>query len=301
MLIRILVFALACTVIPAPHAQADIKPKVLVIADTGFDTSLPIFKDRIIQEVCILDWYSCPNGRNFQEGLGSATIPLRISRIGGFSHGTQMASIAALTNSKINLILIRIVAYTNNGVRLPVQEFNVARVLDWVIQNRENLNIGALAMAQGHHSLSLGTNYCPKNPIIEKKILELRRLGIPVVLPAGNAADKSRIDWPACIPAALAIGSSTEKEEIAKFSNMDRASVDFYTLGYFDALMPGGGATRASGTSVSTLIAAANWVARANEEPDSTFNEIFEYFRQGPIIFDEQFNYGRLMFTQSEK
>lgn len=300
MLIRTIFTALTVTALALQSSsiQASEGPKVLVIADTGFDTALPLLQDRIIHEACILDWYSCPNGTNFQEGPGTASLPLRISQIGGFGHGTQMASIAALTDTKVKFILIRIIAYTSNGTRLPAQDSNIVRLLDWVLANKDKFNIGAVAMAQGHHSLLTVKDYCPKTPAVEKRILDLKRADIPFVLPTGNNADKTRIDWPACIPSALAIGASNDKDEIAKFSNIDRNLTDFYTSGYFDSLLPGGRASKASGTSVSTLIAATRWVAQSNQDPAATYSRTYQYFRGGPIIFDEVFNYGRLMFPQ---
>jgi len=278
--------------------QASESPRVLVIADTGFDTQLPIFKDRIIHEACILDWYSCPNGRNLQEGVGASALPLQLSQLWGFAHGTQMASIAALTDPSVKFVFIRIIAASSNGTRLPTSDSLVLRLLEWVSTNREKFNIGAVVMAQGHHSVLAVKDYCPKTPGVDKKITELKRLDIPVVLPAGNKGDKSRIDWPACIPSALAIGASTKKDEIAKFSNIDRKLVDFYELGYFDSYLPGGRKAPTSGTSVSALIAATKWVSQSNKNPAASYTELYLYFRGGPIIFDEVFNYGRLMFRQ---
>lgn len=281
------------------NTQASELPKVLVIADTGFDTQLPIFKDRIIHEACILDWSSCPNGRNFQEGVGASALPLQISQLGGFSHGTQMASVAALTDPSVKFIFVRIIAASSNGTRLPTSDSIVLRLLEWVSTNREKFNIGVVAMALGHHSVLPVKDYCPKSPGVDKKITELRRLGIPVVLPAGNNGDKSKIDWPACIPSALAIGASTKKDEIAKFSNIDRKLVDFYEIGYFDSYLPGGRKAPTSGTSVSALIAATKWVSQANNNPRASYPELYRYFRGGPIIFDEVANYGRLMLRES--
>ena len=300
MLIRTIATALAVTALAlqSTSVQASEGPKVLVIADTGFDTQLPLLQDRIIHEACILDWYLCPNGTNFQEGPETASLPLRISQIGGFGHGTQMASVAALTDANVKFILIRIIAYSSNGTRLPAQDSSVVRLLDWVLANKDKFNIGAVAMAQGHHSLLSTRDYCPKTPAVEKRIIELKRADIPFVLPTGNKADKEKIDWPACIPSALAIGASNDKDEIAKFSNIDRNLVDFYTPGYSDSFLPGGRAARASGTSVSTLIAATRWVAQSNHDPSASYSQTYQYFRGGPIIFDELFNYGRLMFRQ---
>ena len=282
-----------------PAHGDEFQSKSLVIIDTGFDTQLPLFQGRVIGEACILDWYSCPNKSNFQEGPGSASLPQAISSLNGFYHGTQMASIALMQSPDVKVILIRLVAHSSSGYRLPTQDENVARILEWVITNKVKFNIGAVAMAQGRSGLSGVRNYCPKIASVEKKIIELKRMDIPFVVPAGNEGDKSRINWPACIPSALAIGASTKEDQIASFSNIDRNLVDFYAPGVADATMPGGKISSTKGTSVSTIIAAANWVKISNQYPTKSYSDLYQFFRGGPIIFDDKFNYGRKMLFES--
>ena len=74
--ITLLIFAMFTSAVLVP-AQATTPQKSLVIIDTGFDTSLPVISDAVIFEVCILSWSLCPNGRTFQEGPGSATLPAK--------------------------------------------------------------------------------------------------------------------------------------------------------------------------------------------------------------------------------
>ena len=68
-------------------AQGDPLQKSLVIIDTGFDTSLPIIKDAVIYESCIMFWSGCPNGTSFQEGPGASALPTNISNTSNMSHG----------------------------------------------------------------------------------------------------------------------------------------------------------------------------------------------------------------------
>ncbi|MGV2433398.1 MAG UNVERIFIED_CONTAM: hypothetical protein LVQ98_09240 [Rickettsiaceae bacterium] len=42
----------------------------------------------------------------------------------------------------------------------------------------------------------------------ESKINTLMTAGIPVFFPTGNSRDYTKIDWPACIPASIAIGAT---------------------------------------------------------------------------------------------
>ncbi|MCF8552668.1 MAG: S8/S53 family peptidase [Candidatus Planktophila sp.] len=281
-------------------AQGDPLQKSLVIIDTGFDTSLPIIKDAVIYESCIMFWSGCPNGTSFQEGPGASALPTNISNTSNMSHGTQMASIAMNANPGQKIVLIRVVAYNANGDRMPISDSTVVKVFKWIATKRTELNIGAVAMAQGYHPTASGKNYCPKNVEMERIILDLKIANVPVFLPTGNAADKTRIDWPACIPAAIAIGAINSKGQIADYSNYDRNLVDFYTPGDAQALLPGGSPSSAVGTSVSTLIAASYWMNVASLKPELTVPEVSQLFRNaGRMIFDSKFRYGREMQIKS--
>ena len=281
-------------------AQGDPLQRSLVIIDTGFDTSLPIIKDAVIYESCIMLWSGCPNGTSFQEGPGASALPTNISNTSNMSHGTQMASIAMNANPGQKIVLIRVVAYNANGDRMPISDSTVVKVFKWIASKRTELNIGAVAMAQGYHPTASGKNYCPKNVEMEKIILDLKIANVPVFLPTGNAADKTRIDWPACIPAAIAIGAINSKGQIADYSNYDRNLVDFYTPGDAQALLPGGSPSSAVGTSVSTLIAASYWMNVASLKPELTVPEVSQLFRNaGRMIFDSKFRYGREMQIKS--
>lgn len=270
--------------------------KTLVIIDTGFDTSIPIISEAVVFESCIMSWSMCPNGMSFQEGPGSAALPANAITSGSISHGTQMTSIVLNANPGQKVVLVRIVSYNSRGERLPVNESTIVKTFKWIQSKRVEFNIGAVAMAQGHHPELSGKNYCPKSIEVEKIILDLKTKNVPVFLPTGNGSDKSRIDWPACIPAAMAIGAIDSKGQIASYSNYDRYLVDFYAQGSAPALLPGGIESSAVGTSVSTLIAASYWLQVANLKPELTAPEISQLFRNtGPIIFDSKYRYGREM------
>ena len=98
-----LIISIPATIQVASTAQADTAPTIAIL-DTALDTSLPIFKDRIAYEVCILEWNSCPNGKNFMEGPGSAVLPSNIISSNGFDHGTQMTSVVVGLDPNISSI-----------------------------------------------------------------------------------------------------------------------------------------------------------------------------------------------------
>lgn len=273
--------------------------QTVAILDTAIDTSLPIFNGKIIQEVCILDWPSCPNGDYYMEGSGSAFLAPEIISRNGFSHGTQMASAMILTNPNVNIIFIRIIAHNPSGLRLPTTEANVAEALDWVSQNKDKYNIQAVTMSQGHHKLLYYKQYCPISKRLKPAISNLKSMQIPVFFPTGNNSDPDRIDWPSCLEDSIAVGATDIKNNIASYSNNDYNLIDFYSLGEMRLYTVGNKAGIARGTSVSAQVAAANWLSIKSAKPQLTYQEIYDLLsrtsvktKSNKVLFGKLINLG---------
>ena len=247
----------------------------IAILDTALDTSLPIFKDKILFEACVTQWSSCPNGLSEMEGTNSSTLkPEWISK-NGFDHGTQIASIAVATNPNVKIVFVRIIGTSSTGLRQSTSEATVYNALDWVIRNKDKFNIQAVSMSQGHSAgRNPDPNYCPSTPITEGKINQLMTAGVPVFFPTGNARNYSKIDWPACIPSSVAIGATMPAETIAIYSNHDPLLTDFFALGQVKATNPGGKVVNVGGTSAATVIAATQWATIKASKPHLTYSQI---------------------------
>ena len=280
---------------PAFVAKAEPQATVAVL-DTALDTSLPQFKNKIAYEVCILEWNSCPNGKNFMEGPGSSVMPLTQMQKNGFDHGTQMVSALLQTNPNIQIVFVRIIGATSTGVRQVANEATFVNALDWVLKNKDRLNIQAVAMSQGHHNLLLGQNYCPNTISTQTRIKSLVSVGIPLFLPAGNVRDYSRIDWPACIDESISVGSSTDYEEIPIWSNVDIKKTDFYALGVMNLAGPGNITSNQVGTSISAQVAAGNWMALKAAKPTYTYQQLYDTFKSTSVtIANPKALQGRMM------
>ena len=249
----------------------------IAILDTALDTSLPIFKDKILFEACVTQWSSCPNGLFEMEGTNSSTLkPEWISK-NGFDHGTQIASIAVATNPNVKIVFVRIIGTSSTGLRQSTSEATVYNALDWVIRNKDKFNIQAVSMSQGHSAgRNPDPNYCPSTPITEGKINQLMTAGVPVFFPTGNARNYSKIDWPACIPSSVAIGATMPAETIAIYSNHDPLLTDFFALGQVKATNPGGKVVNVGGTSAATVIAATQWATIKASKPHLTYSQIYD-------------------------
>lgn len=247
---------------PVAIAQASVSDTpVLAILDTAIDSSLPQFKDKIVTEVCIVQYAVCPNGNAFQEGPGAASMPANIINLNGFDHGTIMTDVAIKSNPNLKVVFIKIVGNTPTGVRKPSGESSIAAALFWVKENASKYNIKAVSLSQGTHVLgAAGTDYCPKYSRTISAVTSLMSIDIPVFAASGNNRDYQRIDWPSCMPEVVSVGAVDQINQMTTYSNTDPKLLDFFALGNMSAAGPGNVLKNIAGTSASTQVAAAQYL-----------------------------------------
>jgi len=261
----------------------------IVIIDTAIDSTRKEFSGKIIQEVCVIEEGGlCPNGTGSQEGPGSATLPVDKVYKNGFEHGTIMALIANRVNPDINIIFVRIAGIKTNGSMQSFSYITVTKALDWVIRNKEKYNIVSVSASIGHHSLNSGTNYCPIRSVHNAFIANIDKLStmnVPVMFPSGNdQRDRTRIDFPACIPQVIAVGATNTYSPglvptISIFTNTG-PEIDFYTLGTF--MTP---VKNAVGTSGATAAFSAYWAKNYKGSLSETYN----YFKSISRVTNNQY------------
>lgn len=267
---------LSPTAATAALKSATLQTPAIAILDTALDTSIPEFQGRIIHEVCILEWNSCPNGQAFMEGTGSSVLPASLISKNGFDHGTQMVSAFVKNNKTANIVFVRIIGNSPQGSRQIANERTFVNALDWVYKNKERFNIQAVSMSQSHHNLMPGANYCPATSTTQNKIREFVAAQIPVFFPAGNLRDYKRISWPACINESIAVGGATDYDEMPIWTNADVNKTDFYALGIMSLTAPGNRTVNAVGTSISTQVAAAQWLTVKNAKPNLSYQQMYD-------------------------
>lgn len=253
----------------------------VAILDTAIDTTLPSLQGKIIQEVCYIEWTTCPNGKSFMEGPGAASMPSKLIQLNGFDHGTQMASTFVATNPNVNIVFIKIIGNTATGGRQAAGQAAVYNALNWVKANASKYNIKAVTMSQGHHSLgAVGTDYCPKTPIVEQSIKDLYDLDIPVFFPSGNGRDYSRIDWPACIELSVSVGHVDRQGYIATDSNNDASKLDFFALGYLTVPSAGNVMKNIAGSSAAIQVAAAQYLDIRSSKPNLNSQQTIDLMKE---------------------
>ena len=259
--------------------RIDSTPSVAIL-DTGIDTSLPAFQGKIIQEVCILEWTTCPNGQSFMEGAGAASMPSALITKNGFDHGTFMTSVFVKTNPDVNIVFIKIIGNSATGLRQNAGEAAVYNALNWVKNNASKYNIQAVTMSQGMHKLGApGTDYCPKTPITQQSVKDLIAIGIPTFFPSGNGRDYKRIDWPACLEDSISVGYVDQQNEISTGSNNDSARLDFFAPGFFTVAGPGNVLKNIAGSSSAIQVAGAQWIKLKAAKPSFTYDQLLTAFR----------------------
>ena len=282
--------------IPISAKAADTVPPTVAILDTAINTSLPIFKDKIIYEACVIEWNSCPNGKSFMEGPGAAVMQSPYIDKNGFDHGTQMASAAILSNPNIKIVFVRIIGSTMGGVRQLVSETGLVNALNWVNTNKDKFNIQAVAMSQGNPYYMSGVNYCPVLTNFNTAIKTLLNNNIPTFVPAGNESNYTKINWPACVPDTVSIGSIDNTNGMALYSNYDANLLDFVAMGTMLLTSPNGTVSNKVGTSAATQVAAAQYLAIKTAKPNLNSIEILNLMsKTSTIARSSKHSYGKLI------
>lgn len=243
------------------NAQAEVKPAIAII-DTAVDTSVV----NVAYEVCLMEEKRCPNKQTFMEGPGSATLPADQIYKNGFDHGTIMSLIAKTVNPDVNIVFIRVVPMTNTGRMGIYRDTTINDAMKWVIANKTKFNIVAVSSSNGHHNLKKTADYCPVNPALRDTIVTLQGMGVASLFAAGNGYDKSRLDYPACISEAVAVGAVGPRGNIELYSN-GGIDLDFYTLGTYKTAVK-----NATGTSAATAALASYWAKSYKGNYQSTYD-----------------------------
>ena len=208
-----MVVAISATLLPTQTASA-VGEKTLVIIDSGINTDLAWAKNAVIDEACFVELHRCPNGFSQMTGAGAAKVTPAMTTASSFSHGTQMASVAVAINPNVKIVSIRVAGLTPRGVPTPYSGKAISWALDYVEANKARLNVGAV-------SISLGNSYrstsCPIVGNLQKQITDLMASGVAVAIAVGNGGS-TKIDYPACIPQAIAVGATEDRYAMKEVS-----------------------------------------------------------------------------------
>ena len=297
---KLIVMALSAALIAITNipAQANLKSRTsdptLAILDTALDTSIHLIKQRLVAEVCILDFASCPNKTKFMEGAGASTLPFRILSKSSFNHGTQMVSAALKANPNLNIVFVRIVGNTKAGAQQPYGINTLVNALVWVNDNKSKYNIVAVASSNATYApvikKSATSDYCSPTKL-DSVISTLSNSGIPVFFPSGNsglnALMKDKIEWPACIPQSIAVGGAEtlnlNNPRVSLTSNYDEDLIDLWGEMQLTTIYPGNIPGYSYGTSVSVQVIAAHYVNLKSLNPTHTVEQLIALMKSSSV------------------
>ena len=262
------VIALAAAGI-TPAAQAA-TPKTLVIIDSGIAADLPWAQQMIVDEACFIEYGKCPNGQSTMFGKGAAVLQVSRIKDKAMSHGTQMASVAYEIDPSTKLVMIRIVGMSEKGFANSYTTRAVTKALNWVNENAERLNVGAV-------SLSVGRSYkeasCPIEAELQAQVRNLLSRNIPVIAATGNGSNKLKVDYPACVPEVIAVGATDRRYTVKAIQGWvypimlmsnQGPDLDLYALGRYTTTDAFGQKSVSMGTSSATAAFATYVVKQIN-------------------------------------
>ncbi|MDO0914526.1 proprotein convertase P-domain-containing protein [Streptomyces sp. DT2A-34] len=248
----------------------------IAVLDTGVATGHPFLEGRIIAEACFSPVdaeYSatslCPNGTAAQEGPGTADSETgACATIAGCSHGTHVAGIAAGNGAGVagapargvapgaDIVAVQVFSkftsedYCGAGAAPCVLSFTSAQIagLEKVLELRQS---GTPVVAA---NLSLGAGRyaaaCDRDPR-GLAIDDLFDAGVATVVASGNNGYGDAISAPACIPSAIAVGSTTDDDQLSSFGNRGPL-LDLLAPGTaIVSSVPGDGYASKNGTSMA--------------------------------------------------
>ena len=284
---KVIVAVIAATLVAGLTGPAKAtSQKTLVIIDSGINSQLDWVKNALVEEACFIEFGKCPNGQASMTGPGAATLaPTDAAKDRVFNHGTQMASVAVAVNPGVKIVAIRIVGMSASGFANTYRTNSLIPALDWVAANAARLNVGAV-------SISLGRSYseatCPVEATLQSQILALKQSNIGVFIAAGYGSNPNKVDYPACIPAAIAVGATDTRYSqrgvtgwiypVMPTSN-GGPDLDLYTLGKHDTIGLNGRRILAVGTSAATVAAASKWTQSLSQ--GGTYDSLWSTIQGG--------------------
>jgi len=298
--VLLMVVAISATLLPLQSASA-VGEKTLVIIDSGINTDLAWAKNSVVDEACFVEFNRCPNGLSQMTGAGSAKVTPAMTTAGSFSHGTQMASVAVAVDPNVKIVSIRVAGMTAKGVPNPYTAKAISWALDYVEANKARLNVGAI-------SISLGNSYkstsCPIVGNLQTQISNLMASGVAVAIAVGNGGS-TKIDYPACIPQAIAVGATEDRYAMKEVSGWvypimaisnHNSEVDYFVNGKYTTSDISDSKKVSFGTSNSTVAFATYLTKRLSAGENLTAvmasvnASLVNAYKTTTLFYPKQFN-----------
>lgn len=225
--------------------------QVVAVLDTGVATGHNFLVGKTVSEACFSTNGTgisslCPSGVTSSTAVGSAA-PCNIPGQACW-HGTHVAGISvgkANGTTTFNGVapeakVLPIQVFSNNGGGLGAFSSDIIAGLAHVKAKKiAGVNIASANLSLGGGSYTSGCG----GSAIDTVITQLRALNVATVIASGNNGFSNAVAWPACVPNATTVGSSTKTNTLSPFSNSSPQ---------IDVLAPGSAINSATSTSPSS-------------------------------------------------
>jgi subtilisin len=268
----------------------------VAILDSGVDATHPFLAGKVVREACFsgsIDGLSasfCPNGQTTQIGAGAAA-PCNLDNC---FHGTHVAGIAAGNGDAAgepfsgvakgaNLVAVQVFSAITDAAAcggaapcLGAFESDIIAALEYVYGLRtDGFNVASVNLSLGGGSFDAP---CDSDPM-KLPIDNLRAIGVPSVVAAGNNAEVTNLALPACISSAVSVGATDIFDEVAWFSNVAPFLSLFAPGDPIVSSIPGGDYDALSGTSMAAPHVAGAWAIFRQAVPAASVDEVLNALR----------------------
>lgn len=275
------------------QAGVDGSGTAVAIIDTGVDRSHPFFAGRIVAEACFSTDAGgrqslCPDGSSQQIGAG-AGVNCAFDTSSSCPHGTFVAGVAAgaYTTDGMSSLLGLADGVAKGADIVAIQTFHLAgcpagtcllaslsdilAALDHVallvdaLAGTTRLVAVNLSLGGGRYSSTCDGQF----PSAAAAVANLASKGVAVIAASGNDGYVDSLSFPACLSGTVAVGSTSNADQVASTSNAHPTMLDLLAPGVdIVSTYPGGRNFRASGTSVAAPHVAGAWALLSSMRPD---------------------------------
>ncbi|MFI7134680.1 S8 family peptidase [Nonomuraea sp. NPDC050153] len=268
---------------------------VVAVLDSGVAVHHPFLGGRVVAEACFSPTdptYGasslCPDGADRQEGPGAADADSGPCAYLDCGHGTHVAGIVAGQETGdaaggvapgADLVAVQVYSrfdsFSYCGTAGPpcllsfvsAQLAGMEKVLELI---DEGVPVAAVNLSLGSGRYTAPCDDDPRKPAIDR----LLTAGAPTVVAAGNNGYTDAVSAPACVSSAIAVGSTTDQDEVSSFGNRGPLLDVFAPGSDIVSSVPGGGWQSKSGTSMAAPHVAGALAVLRQGRPDATPAEI---------------------------
>ncbi len=287
--------------------------QTVVVIDSGIDASHPFFEGRVVDEACFSNPFAnpdytttslCPSGQYTQTGSGAADSLIEACQSMGANlcaHGTHVAGIVAGQNESFSgvaphaqIVGIQVFSRLDDAGRCFPISLNIACItaeysdillaLEYVYTDlRLEHSIAAVNMSLGGGEYNDQATCDSDLEAVKAIIDQLRAADIATVIASGNDSWTNALAGPACISTAVAVGSTTDADQISSFSDM-HPMVDLLAPGSaIESAVPGGGYANYDGTSMAAPHVAGAWAVLKEQHPNASVDEILALLQNSGV------------------